>query len=492
MSLSHDELRQSIETRWHKEVLPTMEDYIRIPNVSPDYDHAWKEHGHMQRAAELLSAWITRQNVAGLTHEIVSLPDETPVIFVEIPGSIDETVLLYGHFDKQPPLDGWREGLHPFEPVLQGDRLYGRGSADDGYATFSAITAIKALQEQGVAHPRCVLVLEACEESGSYNLPKYIDLLADRIGQPSLIICLDSGCGDYERLWLTSSLRGVVGGRLRVEVLADGVHSGDASGIVPSSFRIARQLLSRIEDAETGRVLLPELWTEIPEERSAQMVQSAEILGEGWVRRFPFAGATQAMTQSVAEAMRARTWTPMLSVTGASGFPPADRAGNVLRPFTELKLSMRIPPHVDPHTAAQAIKHALETDTPYRATVTFTPDEPGGGWNAPAMSEWLALAVRDASSTYFENPPAVMGEGGSIPFMAMLGKRFPRAQFVITGVLGPESNAHGPNEFLHIPTFKKVTASIALVLSRVGSAAPGEAVQQKDSSHEEPFVQIGW
>lgn len=466
-NISNDRLSTFIAAKWNEGILQTMQEYIRIPNVSPDYDHDWKANGCMLKAANLVSDWIDQQQVAGLTKRIVQSEGETPLIFIEIAGTTSETVLLYGHIDKQPPLSGWKPGLDPFVPTIDGDRLYGRGSADDGYASFSAITAIKALQDQGVAHPRCVIVLEACEESGSYNLPAYIEALAGEIGQPSLIVCLDSGCGDYERLWLTSSLRGVIGGILRVDILKDGVHSGDASGIVPSSFRIARQVLSRIEDIETGRVLLPELWTEIPQERKDQIVTAASVLGPDWLARFPFVDGAKPVTADVAAAIQAHTWEPALSVTGASGFPSSDRAGNVLRPFTELKLSMRLPPGVDAVAASEAMKVALESNPPYGAKVSFHVESPAAGWSAPATAPWLAEVIDTASKNCFGQAPAVMGEGGSIPFMAMLGKRFPQAQFVITGVLGPESNAHGPNEFLHIPTFHKITASIATILANV-------------------------
>lgn len=466
-NISADQLKRFIASRWEESIFSTMQEYIRIPNVSPDYDHDWQTNGHMMRAATLISDWIDAQNVSGLTKRIVQNDGETPLIFIEIAGKTSETVLLYGHIDKQPPLTGWRDGLDPFVPTVQGDRLYGRGAADDGYASFCAITAIKALQEQGIDHPRCVIVLEACEESGSYNLPVYIDQLAGEIGTPSLIVCLDSGCGDYERMWMTSSLRGVIGGVLRVEILKDGVHSGDASGIVPSSFRIARQVLSRIEDVETGRVLLPELWTTIPEERQKQIQDSAAILGSDWLERFPFIPGAGPVSTDVAVAIRAHTWEPALSVTGASGFPPSNQAGNVLRPFTELKLSMRLPPGIDAGVASEAMKKVLEADAPYGAKVTFTYESPAAGWSAPATAPWLASLVDEASRTYFGNAPAIMGEGGSIPFMHMLGKRFPEAQFVITGVLGPESNAHGPNEFLHIPAFQKITASVATILANV-------------------------
>ena len=466
-NISAEQLKNFIASTWDESIFPTMQEYIRIPNVSPDYDHDWQANGHMMRATTLISEWIDAQNVVGLTKRIVQNEGETPLIFIEIAGTTSETVLLYGHIDKQPPLTGWREGLDPFTPTLEGDRLYGRGAADDGYASFCAITAIKALQEQGIDHPRCVIVLEACEESGSYNLPAYIEQLAGEIGKPSLIVCLDSGCGDYERMWMTSSLRGVIGGVLRVEILKDGVHSGDASGIVPSSFRIARQVLSRIEDIDTGRVLLPELWTSIPEERSRQIQESAAILGPDWLARFPFVPGAGPVSADVATAICAHTWEPALSVTGASGFPQSNQAGNVLRPFTELKLSMRLPPGIDAGVASEVMRRVLVADAPYGAKVAFTVESPAAGWSAPATAPWLASLVDDASQTYFGNAPAIMGEGGSIPFMHMLGRRFPEAQFVITGLLGPESNAHGPNEFLHIPAFKKVTASIATILANV-------------------------
>ena len=184
------------------------------------------------------------------------LQGRTPVIFIEIPGSrTPTTVLLYGHLDKQPEMTGWAEGLGPWEPVLKGDKLYGRGGADDGYAMFGALArASWRCTSRASPHARCVILIEACEESGSYDLPSYVDHLAARIGAPSLVVCLDSGCGNYDQLWLTTSLRGLTGGALTVQVLTEGVHSGDASGVVPASFRIVRALLSRLEDGATGEI----------------------------------------------------------------------------------------------------------------------------------------------------------------------------------------------------------------------------------------------
>ncbi|UQA56327.1 M20 family metallopeptidase [Polyangium aurulentum] len=453
------------ERVWEKEIVPALCDYIRIPNKSPGFDPRWREHGHMDRAVTLIEQWCRSQAIPGLTVEVVRIENRTPVILMEIPGKGPDTVLLYGHLDKQPEMAGWREGLGPWEPVREGDKLYGRGGADDGYAAFASLAAIRLLHEQNMPHARAVVLIEACEESGSFDLPAYIDALAPRIGKPSLIVCLDSGSGNYDQLWTTTSLRGLAGGTLEVRILREGVHSGAASGLVPSSFRILRQLLSRIEDENTGRVLLDAMYTEIPPARLAQAEKAAAVLGDSVYAELPFAPGAGPVTRDVKELLLNRTWRPALSVTGAEGLPPPPNAGNVLRPFTKLKLSMRIPPHVDPQRAQAAMKEALEKNPPYGAEVTFHGSGPAAGWDAPALAPWLETSMSDASQAFFGRPAMAMGEGGTIPFMAMLGDKFPDAQFLITGVLGPQSNAHGPNEFLHIPMGKRLTACVASVIA---------------------------
>ncbi len=459
-------LRAFVDRLWDAEIVPCLVDYIRIENKSPAFDPDWEAHGHMERAVELLSGWAREKIKAlpGATMTIERLPGRTPLILIEVPGQSDETTLLYGHLDKQPEMIGWAEGKGPWIPVIEGDKLYGRGGADDGYALFGALAALLALQQQGVAHARAVIVIEASEESGSPDLPYYMDALADRIGAPSLVVCLDSGCGDYERLWLTTSLRGMVGGALRVDVLQEGVHSGDASGVVPSSFRILRQLLARLDDADTG-VTTAELYAPIPADRLTQARVAAEALGDQVWKKFPFTPGARPVSSDLVELILNRTWRPALSVTGLDGAPTPGSAGNVLRPFTVAQISMRLPPTLDANKAALRIKQILEADPPYGASVSFTSQEPGTGWNAPATAPWLAVALENASREAWGQPMAMMGEGGSIPFMAMLGAKFPKAQFVVTGVLGPNSNAHGPNEFLHIPTGKRVTETVARVLS---------------------------
>ncbi len=457
-----------VESLWDDEVVPQLVEYIKIPNKSPMFDDAWVEHGYMDDAVKLMESWARSHldKLPGATLEVVQLEGRTPLIYIDVPGEGEDTVVLYGHLDKQPEMTGWADDLGPWKPVIKGDKLYGRGGADDGYAIFGSLTALLALHEQGVPHARCVVLIEACEESGSYDLPYYVDHLAERIGNPSLVVCLDSGCANYDQLWLTTSLRGMTGGELSVEVLTEGVHSGDASGIVPDSFRILRQLISRLEDENTGEILPKELHADIPEERVEQARQCAGILGSVVYDKFPFVDGMQPVTDDRVELILNRTWRPQLAVTGIEGLPPLESAGNVLRPMTAAKLSLRLPPTVNGERAGRFVKELLEKDPPYGAKVRFTLEKNGGGWNAPPLSDWLADAVSEASQHYFGAPAAYMGEGGSIPFMGMLGEKFPQAQFLITGVLGPHSNAHGPNEFLHIPTGKRVTMVVADVLAR--------------------------
>jgi acetylornithine deacetylase/succinyl-diaminopimelate desuccinylase-like protein len=466
--IAHAALRKLIDEVWRDEIVPILIDYIRIPNKSPAFEQDWQKLGHMEAAVQLLAGWAEEKLKAlpGASLRVERLPGRTPLIFIDVPGArSDDTVLLYGHLDKQPEMTGWAEGKGPWIPVLEDDKLYGRGGADDGYAMFGALAALLALKQQNVPHARAVIVIEASEESGSPDLPFYIEALGDRIGSPSLVVCLDSGCGDYERMWLTTSLRGMVGGTLRVDVLEEGVHSGDASGVVPSSFRILRQLLARLENVDTGEVIVEELRAPIPPDRIAQARVAAEALGEQVFAKFPFVQQMRPAASDLTELVLNRTWRPALSVTGLAGAPPPGNAGNVLRPFTEAKLSMRLPPTVDATMAAKRIKDILEAAPPYGARVFFEADEPGTGWNAPKTAPWLEAALEDASHASWGKPMAMMGEGGSIPFMAMLGERYPEAQFVVTGVLGPHSNAHGPNEFLHIPTAKRVTEAVARALA---------------------------
>jgi acetylornithine deacetylase/succinyl-diaminopimelate desuccinylase-like protein len=457
----------SIPEFWDEAIVPTLVEYIALPAKSPHFDKDWSRNGHIDAAVKLAEAWCRAHPVDGMKVEVVQLTGRTPVLLVEVPAyeSGAGTVLLYGHLDKQPEMTGWREGLGPWIPKLEDGKLYGRGGADDGYAVFAAIAALRALREEKKPHARAVILIECCEESGSYDLPPYLEALAPRIGKPELVIALDSGCGNYEQLWGTTSLRGLVNGVLTVEVLTEGVHSGDASGVVAESFRVARQLLERIDSGESGAVHHAGFHAPIPPERGEQAKRAAKVLGKDIYKKFPFVPGMKPMADELDDLVLNRTWRPMLAVTGAEGLPVPASAGNVLRPKTVLSLSLRLPPTVDGAKAAKNLKTLLEADPPYGAKVSFEPGQAATGWHAPQTAPWLDAAIEAASKTHYGKPAMWMGEGGTIPFMAMLGQKFPDAQFLITGVLGPHSNAHGPNEFLHIDYAKKLTLCVADILA---------------------------
>jgi len=467
-----------VSAQWDSDIVQQITDYIAIPAKSPTFDSDWAQHGFIDTVMRNAANWVEAQKVEGLTLEIVRLEGRTPVLFFEIPATradSTQTVLMYGHLDKQPEFTGWRNDLGPWTPKYIDGKLYGRGGADDGYAVYASIAAVQALKSQGVAHPRIVGLIETCEESGSYDLLPYVNALRERLGDVALVVCLDSGAGNYDQLWLTTSLRGNAAGVLKVEVLTEGVHSGDASGLVPSSFRIMRQVLDRLEDSKTGRLLPQSFHCEIPADRLAQAQATAKILGDEIYKRFPWAhydceGSNMLAlptTTDPVEALLNRTWRPTLSVTGAEGFPALKDAGNVLRPYTAFKLSLRFPPLIDASAAVQELKTLLEDNAPYQARVTFESSGGATGWNAPGTVPWFEQALNDASQSFFGAPCGTIGQGGTIPLMNMLSQGFPKAQMMVCGVLGPKSNAHGPNEFLNVPYAKKLTAAVAHVMARM-------------------------
>ena len=460
-----EKLRAAVNKVWDESIVDRLTAYVRIPNKSPMFDPQWDAHGYMESAIQLMAEWCRAQPVQGMKVEIKRLPGRTPLLLVDVPGDLPGSVLLYGHLDKQPEFTGWLPGLGPWEPVVRDGKLYGRGAADDGYAVFSSLTAIAALQAQKVALPRCVLLIEACEESGSVDLPAHLGALGDSIGDPSLVVCLDAECGNYDQVWCTTSLRGNITGRLRVQVLTEGVHSGMSTGIVPTPFRIVEQLLARIENPVTGDLLLEELQASIPKDRRAQITAAAQVLGDSVAGKMPWVQGVKALSNDPTELIINSTWRATLAVTGADGLPAVASAGNVLLPELSFKLSLRLAPTTDPAKAIKALRETLERDPPYGARVKFESDGGAAGWNAPAFAPWLEESITRASQAVYGRDAVNIGCGGSIPFMGMLGARFPRTQFFITGVLGPHANAHGPNEFLHIDYAKKLTACVSLVLA---------------------------
>ena len=474
--LQPEEALRRVSQVWDDAIVPQLTDYIAIPAKSPMFAPDWEQQGLLDTVVRNAAAWVEEQKVEGLQLEVVRLPGRTPVLFFEIAATQPQSrqsVLMYGHLDKQPEFSGWRSDLGPWTPKYEDGKLYGRGGADDGYAVYASIAAVQELKRQGVPHPRIVGLIETSEESGSRDLLPYIDALKDRLGEVALVVCLDSGAGNYDQLWLTTSLRGMASGTLRVEILTEGVHSGDASGLVPSSFRIMRQVLDRLEDSATGRLLPASFHCEVPAERLAQARATAAILGDEVYRRFPWAhhdcGGSTAFalptTTNPVDALLRRTWQPTLSVTGAEGFPALQDAGNVLRPYSAFKLSLRLPPLVDAAACVQEMKALLEDNAPYPARVTWESASGANGWNAPPTVPWFEDALNAASQAHFGAPCGHIGQGGTIPLMGLLSKGFPKAQMMVCGVLGPKSNAHGPNEFLHVPYAKKLTAAVAQVIA---------------------------
>ena len=457
---------------FERDALDTLLAYGEIPCLSPMYDAAWRENGHLDEAVELLATWARARRLANFEVTIERLEARTPllVVTVEATSTGTGTAVLYGHLDKQPPLGDWSDGLAPFSPTRVGDRLYARGLADDGYSTFSALLALEALEDAGTPHSRVVVLIEASEESGSPDLAAYLEHLADHLGDVRFMVCLDSGALTYDRLWVTTSLRGIVNLEVTVGVLSRGQHSGAVSGVAPSSFRLLRQLLDRVEDSRTGEILVSELREAIPDAHVQAAGATAEEFGDVTVADLPLLDGVSPMGANAAERILRSTWYPTMSVVGMGGVPLPEIAGNVLRPFTTAVLSFRLPPTTDSADAARAIVSALSADAPEGAAVEVEMIQAADGWMAPPLEPWLDDALSEASRVAFGREAGFTGEGGSIPFLASLARRFPEAAFVATGVLGPDSNAHGIDEMLDLPTAVAVTNAVTHLLAAFAAA----------------------
>ncbi len=467
-AIDYAQIHEWVDKQWEEHALDSLSKFIEIPALSPAFDGDWESNGYLDDTIDHFVAWLGTLPVNGMACSVHRLAGRTPVLIVQIEGTTDGEVLFYSHLDKQPPFTGWSEGKGPWKPVREDPWLYGRGSVDDGYGGYLSVLSILALQQHGIPHPKATFLIETCEESGSFDLPAYLDELSEILGSPDLVVVMDSGAGDYERLWVTTSLRGLVGGTLRVGVSKEGVHSGMAGGIIPSSFRIARALVSRIEDENTGKVLLPELSVEISDELRGEAEGIANVLGENVWTDLPALDGVQPQTPGLSEIVLSGNWRPSLSVTGADGMPALKDAGNVLRTHTSLKLSMRIPPGVESESASSIMKSALERDAPHGAHVTFEPEAAANGFSAPAMKASFRNALNEASLATFGNPMQVFFEGGTIPFLAMMQEKYPSADFLVTGSLGPGGNAHGPDEKLHIPATKAVTTCLVAAIASMG------------------------
>jgi acetylornithine deacetylase/succinyl-diaminopimelate desuccinylase-like protein len=466
--VNEQKVRETVVSGWTDQVMPSLAGLVEIPALSPAFDASWEASGQLQAAVDHVRAWIESRGLPGAVSEVVRLEGRSPLLLVDVPatdGAGDRgTVLLYGHLDKQPPVGGWSEGLGPWTPVVRDGRLYGRGAVDDGYSGYAAVTALEAVHAAGGGHARAIVLLETGEESGSPDLPAYMEHLSGRLGDVTFVVCLDGGGANYERLWLTTSLRGIVQATVTVRVLEAAQHSGLASGIVPSSFRILRQLLDRLEDSGTGQVKLGAMSVAIPPERVTAAQQAAAADPGAVKRMFPLAEGLQLATGDEAELILNNTWRPTLSVIGAAGLPEPADAGNVLRAWTTLTLSFRLPPMADAHAALAELEKALTSDVPLGAQVELSGTAAENGWNAPPMAPWLAAGLDESCDLVFGKPHRSIGIGGSIPFMELLGRLYPRAQFVVTGALGSDSNMHVPDEWLNIGFAIQITEAVAHLL----------------------------
>lgn len=457
--MEHLKTLEYLEKEFDSTIIPTLCEYIKIDNLSPNFDPEWATNGKAEKAAKLLLDWALSKNVKGLKGELLKLEGLSPLIHLEIESNGgDGTIFMYGHFDKQPHFTGWLEGTGPCKPVIIGDLLYGRGGADDGYAIFSSLMAIKAIQDFGLKHGKVNIIIEGSEESGSPHLMQYIDHLKEKIGTPDLLVCMDSGCKDYERLWITTSLRGMVMKDLTVECLEESVHSGLGTGHGPDSFTVIRQLLDRIEDSKTSRVI-DDFQVNIPESKYVEGKQVADILGKGF-SLVKLKDGVNYITDDLSELYLNGTWRSTLCVVGQTGLPQHDLAGNVLRDKTSVRLSMRLPPTKDPKEASQKLTELLTKDPPYNSIIKVVGKSKGHGWAANEFTDKLKNSLSKSSFSFWGKDSQTVGEGGSIPFINSLAQKFPKSEFLVLGVLGPGSNAHAANETLNIPYCKKVTATL--------------------------------
>ena len=471
-----DEYLQSLMSRsdeiWEDSILPSLSEFIEIKALSPLFEPKWAEIGELDKTIDLFCNWLDDQGISGMKYETHRIDGKSPVLLVTVDGTGPGEVIFYSHLDKQPSKpELWSDGLHPLKAVRRDPWLYGRGTIDDGYGGYLCATSVRLLQEAGIPHPRCTFLIETCEESGSFDLPPYLDALTGELGNPDMIVVMDSGGPDYDHIWMTEALRGLVSGTLSVKVSHEGIHSGNSGGSIPSSFRIIRELLDRVEDSKTGEVLIPEMHVEIGEDVQDKAKALAEVVGGSIWEQFPTVDTLVPVASTTEEMIIAMNWEPTLCVIGVDGIPPVQVAGNVLRTNTDLKLSFRIPPGVDSEAVISIVKEILEDEPPFGAEVSFTPDSCADGFHAPPLQGKVRDAIHESSLSLTGLPPLATWTGGTIPFMAMMQRKYPEAMFLCTGASGPGNNAHGPDEKLHIPSSKRLTVVLSSTISAISGSS---------------------
>ncbi len=468
MKQDMDGLLSMSDEIWEQSILPSLSNFIEIKALSPLFEPDWDKLGELDATIDLFCEWVERQELDGLTYSVHRIEDRSPVLLITVEGTGPGEVVFYSHLDKQPSKpELWSEGLGPLSAVRRGPWLFGRGSIDDGYGGYLCVAALKLLQNSNTPHPKCSFLIETCEESGSYDLPPYLEALKEDLGEPDMIVVMDSGGPDYEHIWITEALRGLISGTLSIKVSHEGIHSGTSGGSIPSSFRIARTLLDRVEDSNSGQILIPEMHVDISDDLRKKAESLAGVVGNSLWDQLPTVDSLKPVSEDTADMILGMNWQPSLCVIGADGLPSVQVAGNVLRTNTDLKLSFRIPPGVDADTIEPILKETLEKDPPYGAQVTFSPDSSANGFHSPPLEGEVRRAITESSVHFTGKPPLATWIGGTIPFMAMMQSRYPSAKFLCTGASGPGNNAHGPDEKLHIPSAKRLTAVLATTVAAI-------------------------
>ena len=451
-------------------VLPTFMNYVRIPNTTPSSDPNWKQTGNLLKAAELIVTWIKSLNLKDAKVYLLQDGDHTPFIFTDIAATRkndDRTILFYSHFDKMPATTGWDEGKGATKPVIENGRLYGRGTADDGYASFSVFTAVKCCQDHGVPLPRICITIEGCEESGEEDLRYYFLKLKPIFGNVALFVCMDAGCEDYKRLWVTTTLRGTVQAKVTVNTLSLDLNANLTSGVVPDNYLIMRTIIDALQN-EKGEILVPELNLPedlIPPERVEQCKKVAEIKGEQYKKDVPLYEETEALQSDIYQLVLNKCWRPCLTVIGADGIPKFEDSGNVMKPNLSFQISFRLPPHVDCEKAKEAIDKKIKESIPFNANVQVDIPFCSNGWDLNTFSKRIENTLNNGSKSFFGNELCYRGEGGSIPFVEFFQEHFPKADLANLGIAGMDCNEHGPNESLDLDACKKFIMTLAYLMS---------------------------